>query len=94
MSAQRKRDYPLACAGINITSLLLELLQMRDDGEPATVQERPPFDPAWSSDMFHFFCHMFYRERAFEDMYCFCLRQLDRMFVQVLPPARPEGPHA
>merc|ERR1712185_851902 len=54
---------------------------MRDEGEPASVQGRPPFDPAWSSDMFHFFCHMFYREAAFEDMYCFCLRQLDRMFV-------------
>ena len=63
--------------------MLLELLQMRDDGEPATVQERPPFDPAWSSDMFHFFCHMFYRERAFEDMYCFCLRLLDRLFVSM-----------
>lgn len=83
VAAQRKRDYPLACAGINITSLLLELLHMRDDGDPASVQARPPFDREWSSDMCHFFCHMFYRERAFEDMYCFCLRLLDRMFVQM-----------
>ena len=98
VTAQRKRDYPLACAGINVTSMLLELLRMREDRPGADaalpVGERPPFDASWSSDMFHFFCHMFYRERAFEDMYCFCLRQLDRMFVQVLPPARPEGPHA
>ena len=47
------------------------------------VQGRPPFDGAWGSDMFHFFCHMFYRECAFEDMYCFCLRLLDRMFVSM-----------
>ena len=59
VAAQRKRDYPLACAGINITSLLLELLNMRDEGEPETVQSRPPFDGEWSCDMFHFFCHMF-----------------------------------
>ena len=58
-----------------ITSLLLELLNMRDDGEPSVVQDRAPFDPLWSCDMFHFFCHMFYRERAFEDMYCFALRR-------------------
>ena len=83
VAAQRKRDYPLACAGINITSLLLELLNMRDDGDPVKVQTRPPFDEEWSCDMFHFFCHMFYRERAFEDMYCFCLRLLDRMFVSM-----------
>ena len=81
VSAQRKRDYPLACAGINITALLLELLNMKDEGEPQTVQSRPPFDGQWGSDMFFFFCHMFYRERAFEDMYCFCLRRLDRMMV-------------
>ena len=81
VSAQRKRDYPLACAGINITALLLELLNMKDKGEPQTVQSRPPFDGQWGSDMFFFFCHMFYRERAFEDMYCFCLRRLDRMMV-------------
>ena len=81
VAAQRKRDYPLACAGINITALLLELLRMKDDGEPATIQSRPPFDGAWGSDLFHFFCHMFYREHAFDDMYCFCLRLLDRMVV-------------
>jgi predicted outer membrane lipoprotein len=81
VSAQRKRDYPLACAGKNITALLLELLNMKDEGEPQTVQSRPPFDGQWGSDMFFFFCHMFYRERAFEDMYCFCLRRLDRMMV-------------
>ena len=81
VAAQKKRDYPLACAGINITSLLLELLHMRDDGDPAALQARPPFDPGWSGDMFAFFCHMFYREQSFEDMYCFCLRLLDRMFV-------------
>ena len=83
VAAQCKRDYPLACAGINITSLLLELLNMKDDGEPAAVHERPPFDMAWGCDMFHFFCHMFYRDRAFEDMYCFCLRLLDRMYVSM-----------
>jgi hypothetical protein len=83
VSAQRKRDYPLACAGINITSLLLELLNMKDEGEPATVQGRAPFDAEWGCDMFHFFCHMFYRDRAFEDMYCFCLRLLDRMYVSM-----------
>ena len=33
--------------------------------------------------MFHFFCHMFYRHHAFEDMYCFCVRLLDRMFVSM-----------
>ncbi len=54
---------------------------MKDEGEPQSVQARPPFDGQWSSDMFLFFCHMFYRERAFEDMYCFCLRRLDRMVV-------------
>lgn len=83
VSAQRKRDYPLACAGINITSLLLELLNMKDEGEPAIVQGRAPFDAEWGCDMFHFFCHMFYRDRAFEDMYCFCLRLLDRMYVSM-----------
>ena len=80
---QRKRDYPLACAGINVTSLLLDLLRMRDEGDPASVQARSPSSPEWVCDTFHFFCHMFYRERAFEDMYCFCLRLLDRMFVQM-----------
>ena len=86
VAAQRKRDYPLACAGINVTSLLLELLCMKEAvsdaavGEP--VGERPPFSELWDgSDMFHFFCHMFYRERALEDTYCFALRLLDRMFV-------------
>ena len=54
---------------------------MRDDGGPNTVQSRPPFDSSWNTDMFHFFCHMFYRDHAFEDMYCFCLRLLDRMVV-------------
>ena len=83
VAAQRKRDYPLACAGINITSLLLELLNMKDDGDPSAVQDRMPFDPEWGCDMFHFFCHMFYRDRAFEDMYCFCLRLLDRMYVSM-----------
>ena len=86
MNAQKKRDYPLACAGINITAMLLEMLNMRDDTQPgmdALVQGRLPFDAGWGSDMFHFFCHMFYRERAFEDMYCFCLRLLDRMFVSM-----------
>ena len=33
--------------------------------------------------MFRFFCHMFYRERPFEDMYCFSLRMLDRIFVEL-----------
>ena len=47
--------------------MLLELLRLRDAG-PQDCQNRPPFDPDWESDMFHFFCHMFYRERAFEDM--------------------------
>jgi hypothetical protein len=83
VGAQRRRDYPLACAGINITSLLVDLLNMRDEGGPASVQSRPPFDAGWSSDGFHFFCHMFYRDRAFEDMYCFCLRLLDRMYVSM-----------
>uniref|UniRef100_A0A7S3ETY4 ELMO domain-containing protein n=1 Tax=Haptolina ericina TaxID=156174 RepID=A0A7S3ETY4_9EUKA len=82
VAAQKKRDYPLACAGINVTSMLLELLRMRD--ETATeCQKRPPFDTEWDSEMFHFFCHMFYRERPFEDMYCFSVRMLDRMFVSM-----------
>ena len=31
VNAQRKRDYPLACAGINVTFLLLEMLRLTDD---------------------------------------------------------------
>ena len=31
VAAQRKRDYPLACAGINVTSMLIDLLRMRDE---------------------------------------------------------------
>ena len=38
---------------------------------------------AWDSDMFRFFCHMFYRDMPFEDMYCFSLRMLDRIFVEL-----------
>ena len=74
VSKQRKRDYPLACAGINVTAMLVDLLRLRDcDG--GEVAARPPFESAWESDMFAFFCHMFYRERPFEDMYCFgCAR--------------------
>lgn len=81
VSAQGKRDYPLACAGINVTMMLLELLRMREVGAPALVLSRPPFSADWDSDMLTFFCHMFYRERPFEDMYCFALRALDRIFV-------------
>ena len=33
--------------------------------------------------MFRFFCHMFYRDMPFEDMYCFSLRMLDRIFVEL-----------
>ena len=98
---QRKRDYPLACAGIHVTSMLLELLHLAEGdrdippgrlpaeghaeghGTAAEVQGRPPFSEAWDSDMFRFFCHMFYRERPFEDMYCFSLRMLDRIFVSL-----------
>ena len=62
ITAQRKRDYPLACAGINVTSMLLELLRMRDPRESEeAVQSRPPFGTEWDCDMFHFYCHMFYR---------------------------------
>jgi len=83
VTAQGKRDYPLACAGINVTSMLLELVHMRDEGSPHLVQERPPFSEEWDSDMLTFFCHMFYRERPFDDMYCFSLRALDRLFVSM-----------
>ena len=96
VNAQRKRDYPLACAGINVTFMLLEMLKLTDDvqaqqqggeGSPDVpndaVQRRPPFDAAWESDMFRFFCQMFYRDRPFEDMYCFALRTLDRIFVSL-----------
>ena len=82
VSKQRKRDYPLACAGINVTAMLVDLLRLRDcDG--GEVAARPPFESAWESDMFAFFCHMFYRERPFEDMYCFALRTLDRVWVSM-----------
>ena len=82
VSKQRKRDYPLACAGINVTAMLVDLLRLRDcDG--SEVAARPPFESAWESDMFAFFCHMFYRERPFEDMYCFALRTLDRVWVSM-----------
>ena len=122
VTAQRKRDYPLACAGINVTFMLLELLQLKD-APPDEVQRRPPVAEAWDTDLFRFFCHMFYREyaegrleawaaverpvchsrgpappiarlltlrpppdrqrRPFEDMYCFSLRMLDRIFVSL-----------
>ena len=56
VSKQRKRDYPLACAGINVTAMLVDLLRLRDcDG--GEVAARPPFESAWESDMFAFFCH-------------------------------------
>ena len=80
VAAQGKRDYPLACAGINVTLMLIELLRM-SDGTPEQVQQRPPFDEGWDSPMLTFFSHMFYRERPLDDMYCFCLRALDRIFV-------------
>ena len=83
VTAQGKRDYPLACAGINVTSMLLELLRIEPNSSPEQVQQRPPFSDAWDSPMLCFFCHMFYRDRPFEDMYCFCLRALDRMFVSM-----------
>lgn len=82
VNAQRKRDYPLACAGINVTFMLLELLQLNEDSHEA-IKARPPFSEAWDTDMFRFFCHMFYRDSPFEDMYCFALRMLDRIFVSL-----------
>ena len=33
--------------------------------------------------MFRFFCHMFYRQTPFEDMYCLALRMLDRIVVEL-----------
>ena len=54
VAAQGKRDYPLACAGIHVTLMLVELLRM-GDGTPEQVQERPPFDEGWDSPMLTFF---------------------------------------
>ena len=41
VSKQRKRDYPLACAGINVTAMLVDLLRLRDcdGGEVAGLRE-------------------------------------------------------
>lgn len=85
VTAQRKRDYPLACAGINVTFMLLELLQLKD-APPDEVQRRPPVAEAWDTDLFRFFCHMFYREYAERPA-----RSLDRSGAPSLPLAQ-SGP--
>ena len=40
VSAQGKRDYPLACAGINVTSMLLELLRIEPNSSPEQARRR------------------------------------------------------
>eukprot|EP01103_Thecamoeba_quadrilineata_P016407 TRINITY_DN5478_c0_g1_i1.p1 TRINITY_DN5478_c0_g1~~TRINITY_DN5478_c0_g1_i1.p1 ORF type:complete len:487 (-),score=91.91 TRINITY_DN5478_c0_g1_i1:72-1532(-) len=68
------RDYPVATAGINLTSLLLDLLHITKD-----VADLPATSRDWNSEMVLFLvrCNDFF---AYEELYCLCFLLLDSLW--------------
>eukprot|EP01132_Coremiostelium_polycephalum_P003172 gene3172-3971_t len=73
------RDYPMAVAGINITSLLFELFQINEES-----LQKPWWSSFWSSPFMTMLCSMSREtEFAFEELYFLIFKLLDHIWTEM-----------
>eukprot|EP00696_Hemimastix_kukwesjijk_P003358 gnl/Hemi2/14136_TR4799_c0_g1_i1.p1 gnl/Hemi2/14136_TR4799_c0_g1~~gnl/Hemi2/14136_TR4799_c0_g1_i1.p1 ORF type:complete len:416 (+),score=110.82 gnl/Hemi2/14136_TR4799_c0_g1_i1:224-1471(+) len=82
VSKQELREYPFAAAGINLTSLVLRILEMNDDSLVLHPSSR-----TWETPLFLFLCRLYDADgglrNAFQEFYCVIFQLLDRVWVHM-----------
>ncbi|EFA77800.1 engulfment and cell motility ELM family protein [Heterostelium album PN500] len=76
---KENRDYPFAVAGINITNLMFEILNVNDD-----ALQQPWWSPFWNSTYMIMLCSMSRdTDFAFEELYFQAFKLLDHVWTQM-----------
>lgn len=71
------RDYPFCVAGINVTSFLLDLLNLKN------LIDKDISDPMWNTPLFEYLCiEEMIHGKGFEEFYCKCMIMLDNLFIE------------